>query len=159
MEIRIETRWGVCASTAPADGREVTIAVVHPSTFGSIVRIVCVRKRPEDNAGVSRVGSGIDLVCRDHEPSEMGSQHDRGSVDAVMHQKDTSDSTVDCVADRNDDYKGLRTGHGIQHVSPTRDFDSGVWASGGACPRHYRGGTDGDPSVIAPAGGFLRVVR
>jgi hypothetical protein len=65
------------------------------------------QKRPEDDAGVGRVGYRVDPVCRDHGPSGVSSQHDRGRVDAVMRQKDTPDSAVDCVVDRHDDYKGV----------------------------------------------------
>jgi hypothetical protein len=65
------------------------------------------QKRPGVDAGVSWVGYRVDPVCRDHEPSEVGSQHDRGKVDSVMRQKDTPDSAADCVVDRHDDYKGV----------------------------------------------------
>jgi hypothetical protein len=64
------------------------------------------RKCLEDDAGVSRVVYRVDLVCWDRETSEVGSQHDRG-MNAVMCQKDTPDSAVDCVVDRHDHYKGV----------------------------------------------------
>ena len=63
------------------------------------------QKCPEGDAGVRRVGCRVDLVCWDHGASEVGSQHDRGSVDAVVCQKDAPDSAVDCVVDRHDGYK------------------------------------------------------
>lgn len=65
------------------------------------------QKHPEDGAGVSRMGYRVDLVGSGHEPSEVGSQHDRGRVDAVMCQKDTPDGAVDSVVDRHDEYKGV----------------------------------------------------
>lgn len=62
---------------------------------------------PEDDDGASRAGYRAGLVCRDHEASEAGSPHGRGSVEVVKSQKGTPGSAVGCVVDRHEDCKGV----------------------------------------------------
>lgn len=61
----------------------------------------------EDDAGVRRVVNRAGRFCREHEVSEVGSQHDRGGVEAGKNRKDTPDNAVGCVVDRHDDCKGV----------------------------------------------------
>jgi hypothetical protein len=61
----------------------------------------------EDDAGVRRAVNRAERFCREHEVSEVGSQHDRGAMETGKSRKDTPDNAVGSVVDRHDDCKGV----------------------------------------------------
>jgi hypothetical protein len=71
------------------------------------------QKRLEGDAAVSRAENRADLVCRNHEVSEVGSQLDSGNVAAARNQKGTPDNAVGYVLYRHDDNRGVTVTAGV----------------------------------------------
>jgi hypothetical protein len=64
------------------------------------------QKRPEDDAEATRAEVRADLVYRNHGASGVDCQLDCENVEAAKDPKDTPDSAVGYLLDRNDDDKG-----------------------------------------------------